>query len=127
MITVAEAIKIQQILIDQFGGSTGLRNRDLLESALARPYQSFDGKDLYPNPEDKAAAIVESLIVNHPFIDGNKRIGYVLMRVILLENNLDLKATMEEKYNFIIAISKGDMKYAQIKEWIHLRIIEHVP
>lgn len=127
MISVGEAIKIQQMLIDQFGGSTGLRNRDLLESALARPYQSFDGKDLYSNPEDKAAAIVESLIVNHPFVDGNKRIGYVLMRMVLLENNLDLDAPISEKYDFIIAISKGAIKYPQIKEWIQSRLIKNVP
>ena len=107
MITVEESIRIHQILIENFGGASGLRNRELLESALTRPYQTFDGQELYPNPEDKAAALVESLVINRPFLDGNKRIGYVLMRIMLLEDNLDLVATKDEKYELIIEISKG--------------------
>lgn len=72
MISIKEAIGIQELLIELFGGSKGIRDKGVLQSALSRPFQTFEQKDLYPNPEDKAAAILESIIVNHPFIDGNK-------------------------------------------------------
>ena len=68
---------IHNILIDKFGGGKGLRDNGALEAALARPYATFDQKDLYPTAVDKAAAIFESIIINHPFIDGNKRTAYM--------------------------------------------------
>jgi death-on-curing protein len=75
MISVSEAIYIHDILIERFGGSTGIRDVGLLESALARPFQTFNGVDLYPESIEKAAALIESILNNHPFVDGNKRIG----------------------------------------------------
>ena len=87
MIDIYDVKLIHQILIEKFGGSHGIRDRKLLESALARPFQTFDTKDLYLTPIEKAAALLESILINHPFIDGNKRIGYVLMRLFLINNN----------------------------------------
>ncbi|WP_375578202.1 Fic family protein [Marivirga tractuosa] len=75
MISEKEAIEIHSILIDRFGGSNGIRDKELLNSALNRPYQTFDGKELYPEVIDKAAAILESIVKNHPFSDGYKRVG----------------------------------------------------
>jgi death-on-curing protein len=72
MIAVEDAIRIQSVLIDKFGGADGLRDIKMLESALKRPYQTFDNKDLYSTPPEKAAAIIESILINHPFIDGIK-------------------------------------------------------
>jgi death-on-curing protein len=118
MIDVETAIKIHSILIERFGGSFGIRDKNLLESALARPFQTFDKKDLYKNPIEKSAALLESIITNHPFIDGNKRFGYVIMRLFLMEEGLDIEATEDEKYNFVIAIAKGDFKYPDICKWI---------
>ena len=118
MITFAEAIKIHSILIDRFGGSNGLRDKGLLESALTRPFQTFDGKELYPTPIEKAAAILESIVKNHPFIDGNKRTGYVLARLILMDNGFDINASQEQKYKFVIRISKGELNFEQILEWL---------
>ena len=118
MISINEVEIIHNILIDKFGGSKGIRDVGLLESALARPFATFDGKDLYPNAIDKASAILESMVINHPFIDGNKRIAYVLMRLILLENEVDIVATQEEKYKFVIAASKGKYRFEEIKNWI---------
>ena len=89
-----------------------------MESALARPFATFDGTDLYPSPIEKAAAIMESIVINHPFIDGNKRTAYTFMRLILLEYKLDIVASQEEKYKFVIAASKGDYKFEEIKSWI---------
>ena len=77
MITIEEALEYHNEVIEEFGGSKGIRDQAGLEAALARPYMTFDMLDLYPTAIDKAAAIFESLIINHPFIDGNKRTAYV--------------------------------------------------
>ena len=118
MIDIKTVERIHDILIDRFGGAKGIRDKGSLESALARPYATFDQKELYPDVIDKAAALFESLIINHPFVDGNKRISYVLMRLILLEGNLDIKASQEEKYSFVLSASTGEFRFSEIKNWI---------
>ncbi|MBV6642703.1 MAG: type II toxin-antitoxin system death-on-curing family toxin [Cyclobacteriaceae bacterium] len=118
MISRNEVIEIHSILIERFGGSNGIRDNDLLDSALNRPYQMFDGKELYPTPIAKAAAIIESIVKNHPFIDGNKRTGYVLARLILMNENIDILANQEQKYQFVISISTGDLTFEEIKDWL---------
>src|SRR6185436_4153138 len=118
MISLAEVEKIHDILIEKFGGLKGIRDHGILDSAINRPYQTFDGQDLYPDPVDKAAAIFESIISNHPFVDGNKRTAYVLMRLLLLEHELDLAAVEEAKYDFVITAAKGELRFEQIKSWI---------
>jgi len=79
---------------------------------------TFDKNDLYPCKIEKAVALIESLISNHPFIDGNKRIGFVLMRYFLLENQTDIRATQSEKYDFVMKISKGQSNHKEISGWI---------
>ena len=118
MIDIDEVIQIQEILIEKFGGIKGVRDLDLLESAISRPFQTFDNIDLYNSPIEKAAAIIESILINHPFIDGNKRIGYVLMRLILLNSHLDIEENENDKFEFVISIAKGERKYLDIKNWI---------
>lgn len=118
MISASEVEIIHNILIDKFGGAKGIRDLGLLESALARPFATFNEIALYTTPVEKAAAIMESIVINHPFIDGNKRTAYTLMRLILLENQLDILATQEEKYNFVIAASTGTYRFEEIKDWI---------
>ena len=73
MISTEEVLKIHTLLIDQFGGSNGVRDKSSLNSAINRPFATFDQQELYPEPVDKASAIPESIVTNHPFIDGNKR------------------------------------------------------
>lgn len=118
MIDINEVEKIHDILIDKFGGAKGIRDKGLLESSINRPYQTFDGQELYPNPIDKAAAIFESIIINHPFVDGNKRTAYVLMRLMLKSNNLDIQLGQDEKYKFVIKAASGQATFEQIKAWI---------
>lgn len=118
MISESQALEIHAILIERFGGSSGIRDRDLLNSALNRPYQTFDGKELYPTTQEKAAAMLESIVKNHPFSDGNKRTGYVLARLLLMNDKLDIYATEEEKYELVISVSTGSRDYKSIKDWM---------
>jgi death-on-curing protein len=118
MISVEQAIEIHEIVVKAFGGSMGVRDLGALESALARPFQTFGDEDLYPDFFTKAAAIAESIIINHPFIDGNKRTGYVLMEAILRLGNLKITATNDDLYNFVISISTGEKKFEEIVEWL---------
>ena len=122
MIDLNTVESIHNILIDKFGGSKGIRDMGSLEASLARPYATFDKNDLYPTTIDKAAALFESIIINHPFIDGNKRIAYVLVRLMLVTDNLDIVASQNEKYAFVIASSKGEFRFEQIKEWLTLHV-----
>jgi len=123
VIYLKQVLEIHTILIQKFGGSDGVRDQEGLESAIFRPYQTFDQEELYPHPVDKAAAIIESIVKNHPFFDGNKRTGYTLMRLILLNNGLDIDASQEEKYEFVIKIAEGSMEIDEIKEWINRKLI----
>ncbi len=123
MIDYGEVIKIHELLIDNFGGTKGLRDENALVSAIHRPFATFEEHDMYPSPKEKAAALIESIITNHPFIDGNKRTGYVLMRLLLLENNFDIQASFQKKYDFVIGISVGKIKFPEIILWLDRHLI----
>lgn len=122
MINIKDAIHVHEVLIEKFGGTKGVRDLPLLESALSRPFQTFDQRDLYPNPIAKSAALIESILINHPFIDGNKRIGYVLMRLLLMDYGYDISASQDEKYDFVIKIAKGVYRFDNIVDWISKKI-----
>ncbi len=121
MIDLNEVLSIHQIIIEKFGGSSSVRDLNALKAALNRPFATFDKNDLYPTPIDKASALIESIVINHPFVDGNKRMGYILMRLLLLKSNYDIKASQDEKYDFVIRIASGDFKTEQINSWL----VEH--
>jgi len=123
MIRIKTAINLHDILIERYSGTSGLRDLKALESALSRPFMTFDLKELYPTPVEKAAALIESIISNHPFIDGNKRLGYVLMRYFLLENKLDIVAGEDEKYDFVLKIAEGRFSFDKIHSWLLKRVI----
>lgn len=123
MITLKEVLFIHKQAIFKFGGTTGVRDYDLLESAIKRPYMTFDNVDLYPNVEDKASAILESIVKNHPFVDGNKRTGYILMRYLLLKSGKDIQADKNEKYQLVIGVAEGQISFEEIKDWIKNKIV----
>ena len=118
MILLEDILNLHQFSIQKYGGSEGLRDSGLLESAIARPFQTFGGEDLYPSVFEKAAALGESLIINHPFIDGNKRTGAVAMSALLEDEGLIFSAEEEDFYNFVISISTREKKFDEIVEWL---------
>lgn len=123
MIELAEALAIHDELLKASGGSSGLRDQGGLESALNRPYMTFGGNELYPEPVDKAAAIMESVIKNHPFIDGNKRTGYALARLTLNTFDLDLKASDDDEYELLNAVAMAQLDVDGIRAWLAPRIV----
>lgn len=123
MINIEEVLKIHSILIAEFGGINGVRDIHLLEAAIHRPFTGIANTEFYPNAYEKAAALIESIVKNHPFVDGNKRTGYVLMRLFLLSNGVDINANQDEKYEFVINIASGISTLHDITLWIqnHLK------
>jgi len=118
MISIDDILLLHERSIKDYGGSKGVRDLGLLESSIARPFQTFAGNDLYNDALKKAAALVESLIINHPFVDGNKRIGALAMIAFLKESNYYLTASSEKLYEFIISISTGEIKFDAILVWL---------
>ena len=124
MISVEDVEELHRILIKNFGGAYGIRDKASLESAISRPFQTFDNKDLYPSVIEKAASLIESILINHPFIDGNKRTGYALLRLFLLNSGFDITASKDNKYEFVINIASGTLKYDGIVSWLSLNTIK---
>jgi len=114
--TVAEAIEIQRILIDEFGGLHGLRDAALLESAIFRPQNGYYGSVI-----EEAAALMESLVKNHAFNDGNKRIGFVLTDVMFRANGYSIEIDPLEAHRVIEgALERKEFKFQMIVEWLIL-------
>lgn len=111
-----QVLYLYQQIIQQTGGTLGLRDEGLLESAVYRPQASFGGADLYTDIFSKAAALGHSLISNHPFVDGNKRVGFEAMRLLLRLNGYDLKMSLSAKYDFVICIAKGELTLQEISD-----------
>ena len=105
-------------LIQQTGRSDGVRDYNLLDSALETPFQSFGGEDLYPTLQAKAARLGYGLIKNHCMIDGNKRIGTHAMLVFLALNGIELSYTQKELYETILNVAAGNITYEGLLEWI---------
>lgn len=117
-ITSEQAIFYQQKIVKATGGSLGLRDLGLLESAINRPKATFDGKDLYPKVLEKAAALFHSMILNHPFLDGNKRTALAVLYEFLKHNGYQLKATEKELIEFPLRIERKDMDIKEIAKWL---------
>ncbi len=117
MITLAEVVQLHKNSIDDFGGSPGIRDINLLKSAVLKPFQSFEDVELYPSVFEKTAAIFESLIKNHPFADGNKRTGFLAAYALLYKNRFELIASKEKAYDFVIQVSSSSISFEVIVIW----------
>lgn len=113
-----KVLLLQQLLIESSGGSAGVRDFGLLDSAIESTYQTFGGKELYPTKEEKGARLGYNLVSNHAFVDGNKRIGLLVMLSFLAINGINLKYTDEELVNVGLSLADGKMNYEQLLDWI---------
>jgi death-on-curing protein len=123
-LTLKEALELHSLIIEQSGGSNGVRDFGLLESAVAQPLMTFDGVDLYPTLVEKAAALCFSVVSNHPFIDGNKRVGHAVMETFLLLNGCEINSSVTEQEKIILSLAAGDCERAEFVEWLRNRIIQ---
>ena len=117
-LTLEAVLEIHRQVIEATGGSPGVRDVGLLDSAVHRPQASFGGVLLYPDLAHQAAALLESLGRNHQFVDGNKRAAFTAMDAFLRHNNKRLTATEDEKYEFVINVVTGQMRLDGIVAWI---------
>ena len=113
-----KVLLLHQIISQATGGDPNLRDVGLLDSALESAFQTFDGQELYPTKEEKAARIAYSLISNHAFVDGNKRIGMYVLLSFLEVNGIKIRPTNEDVVRVGLAIAAGEMKYEEILAWI---------
>jgi death-on-curing protein len=122
-LSIHEVLALHERIAAQSGGGVGLRDLALLESALAQPRQSFGGSDLYSSLVEKAGALGFSLIANHPFVDGNKRMGHAAMEIFLVLNGQEIEADVDEQERVVLAVAAGDMSREQLTDWLreHLR------
>ncbi len=120
MLNKRQVLLLHEQLIAETGGSSGLRDEGLLESALSAPFQSFAGVDVYPSIQQKAARLGYGLVKNHPFVDGNKRIGAHAMLVFLSLNSIELDYVWNELVEIILQVASGETDCAGLLQWILL-------
>ena len=113
-----QVVKLHSSLIAKTGGMDGIRDENLLDSALNSLFQTFDGNELYPDIFDKAAQLCYSLVENHPFADGNKRTGVHLTLLFLKLSGEKIEYTQSELIDFGLGIASGKMTKDSIKEWL---------
>jgi death-on-curing protein len=117
-LTLGEVVALHRAVIESTGGATGLRDITALESALAQPRATFDGADLHPSITGKAAALAYSRALNHPFVDGNKRVAHAAMEVFLVLNGLDLHADVAEQEALFLALAAGRSSRLELERWL---------
>ena len=113
-----QILLLHEQLVAETGGSSGLRDEGMLDSALNTPFQTFAGKDVYPSLQQKAARLCFGLVKNHPFVDGNKRIGAHVMLVFLALNGIELQHTQTELSEVILQLAAGTLQSSDLLHWI---------
>ena len=117
-LSLPEVLELHRRIIEQSGGSLGIRDFGALESAIAQPRMAFSGEDLYPNLAGKASALGFSLIKNHPFVDGNKRVGHAAMEVFLVLNGFEIAATVDEQEQIIVRLAASLIGREKFTVWV---------
>ncbi len=114
-----KVLLLHQLIAQETGGSIGVRDIGLLESALNNAYATFDGEELYKSKEEKAASLGYSLISNHAFVDGNKRIGVYVMLTFLEAEGIKMNCDNADVVTLGLSVAAGKMKYDEILKWIN--------
>jgi death on curing protein len=122
-LTVAEVIAIQRQQIEEYGGIHGLRDQVALEAAVFRPQTGY-----YSDLSEEAAALLESLVNNHAFLDGNKRVGFAAMHTFLLVNGKDLEVSSKQAADFMLkTMAEGKFRFALLHDWISAHLADYQP
>lgn len=122
-LSLPEILRIHRRVIESSGGARGIRDLGALESAVAQPRVAFGGEDLYPTPAEKAAALCFSIVGNHAFVDGNKRVGHAAMSVFLYLNGYEIEASADEQESVILALAAGQLDRASFAAWVGRHVI----
>lgn len=117
-LSLSEVLELHHRLLSLTGGAGGIRDLGALESAVAQPRMTFEGDDLYPDLITKAAALGFSLIQNHPFVDGNKRVCHAAMETYLILNGHELTATVDESEAFVLGLASGEIARKELERWL---------
>ena len=121
MLDIFQLLELHERLIAESGGVSGVRDFGALESALAQPEMTFDGAELYPTVIEKAGALAYSLCMNHPFVDGNKRVAHAAMEIFLVLNGFEINATVDEQEKLFLDLASGKVSRQDITEWLQIK------
>jgi death on curing protein len=117
-LTLSEVISLHRQILQQEQVSSYIRDLGALESAIAQPRMTFGSEELYPTIIEKASALGFSIVMNHPFIDGNKRAGHAAMETFLVLNRLEIRAVVDEQERVILALAAGELERDDFTEWL---------
>jgi death-on-curing protein len=122
-LVLAEVVELHRRLLQVTGGAAGLRDLGALEAAIAQPQATFGGVDLYPTLVEKASALCVSLVQNHPFVDGNKRVGHAAMETFLVLNGAEVEAPIGDQERLILDLAAGRIDRDRLTDWLrqHLK------
>ena len=123
-LTLGEVLELYQRVMEISGGAQGIRDLQALQSSLAQPRMTFDGRELYGSMVSKAVALGFSLIKNHPFVDGNKRIGHAAMEAFLMLNGHEIRADVNEQEEVILKVAAGEMGRTELEQWLSAHVVE---
>ena len=123
-LTIEEVLELHRLVITQSGGGSGVRDPNALDSALAQPRMTFGGVNQYPTAVEKAAALGFSLVMNHPFVDGNKRIGHAAMETFLVLNGYEIVASTDEQERVMLDLAAGRLGRAEFTVWLRAHLAE---
>jgi len=115
-------MSLHRQILKQSGGTAGVRDLGSLESAIAQPMMTFGEEDLYPTLVDKAVALEFSMVMNHPFVDGNKRTGHAAMETFLVMNDLEIFAPVDEQELVILSLAAGSLDRGDFSKWLESRV-----
>jgi len=124
-LTLGEVVELHRHVLQAGGGAPGIRDLGALDSAVAQPKATFDGVDLYPTVIEKAAALCFSLVQDHPFVDGNKRVGHAAMETFLVLNGAEIDATVDDQEHLMLDLAAGRIDRTHLTDWLrhHLRLL----
>jgi len=127
LLTLGEVLALHRRILAETGGAPGVRDLNAIASAVAQQRVSAGGVDAYPSIIEKAAALAYSLVGNHGFIDGNKRIGHAAMEVLLVLNGIEIPASIDEQERLMLSLAAGQVSRAELVEWLKANTVPSRP